>query len=86
MRALGVVDASALERAAVGVLVGDEHMPEPFRETARALGMRVLPLTLDGWACLRAARGRASVEPGALRVRYAREPDAVTQWRARREE
>jgi len=84
VRELGVVDASVVEGLGVATLVGDAHAPAVFLDAARAAGVRAVPLALDAWSCLRAAEGLEGVDPADLGVRYAREPDAVTQWRARR--
>jgi tRNA threonylcarbamoyl adenosine modification protein YeaZ len=79
---MGVIGAPEIAQMS-GVLVADRHLPAPMREAAIGAGMRIEELRLGVGACFRASEGRSEVDPGALSVMYAREPDAVTQWRAR---
>jgi tRNA threonylcarbamoyladenosine biosynthesis protein TsaB len=87
VRTLGVVDAAGLVRAAeehgARTLVGDGFVPSSFREGARRVGLAERDLALRASACARLGAGLAGLEDAAMLVPvYAREPDAVTQWRA----
>jgi tRNA A37 threonylcarbamoyladenosine modification protein TsaB len=82
IEAIGAVDAEGIP-SGVRSLVADAFLPEPFAIRAAALGLERLTLTLSPQACLEAAAGLDVVAPDALGPLYAREPDAVTQWRAR---
>ena len=68
---------------AARAIVADRHLPAPIADCAAAAGMARLPLTLSARACAEAAASLPETAPDALRPIYAREPDAVTQWRAR---
>lgn len=80
---LGIVDESVLARAKPVSLVADQHLPPGFADEARRLGVGLLPLELDARHLPAASRGLNPVSPGVMAPIYAREPDAVTQWRAR---
>lgn len=82
IEALGVADAAALPEG-VRSVVGDAFLPEAFAHRAVRMGIERLKLTLSPQACLEAAVGQEPVSPDTLAPLYAREPDAVTQWRAR---
>jgi len=79
---LGVIDGEELAGIGAGVLVGDEYVPEAMIEAAKAAGMEIRGIELTGRACLEASVGIDCVDRGKLAPLYAREPDAVTQWRA----
>ena len=81
---VGVIDAGGVRaHADLGVVVGDPHLPESFGVAAGEAGMGLTPLELGGEALLRASMDGEACSPNALAPIYAREPDAVTQWRAR---
>lgn len=86
---IGVVDAGVFADArcaGVRVVVGDRHVHGSFVEAAAARGIGVVGPVLSAWACLRGSEGLVGVSGAdldAVGVVYAREPDAVTQWRAR---
>lgn len=85
MTTLGVIGGDGLVQAGAAVLVGDEFVPAAMIEAAKAGGMEVWGIELTAKACLEASvgfGGMGEIEPGRLGVEYAREPDAVTQWRA----
>ena len=80
---IGVVGAEALYAGIARTLVGDGHVPGPIAERCSVLGMGRVPISLSAGAC---ASGSAWFEPrdaDGVGPDYAREPDAVTQWRAR---
>ena len=79
-RCVGVIGPDHIEGHGVRCIVGDTHLPESVRRRAGELGLPVRDLSLDAAACLRLA---AAIPPGEATPIYAREPDAVTQWRAR---
>ncbi|MFK7883308.1 MAG: tRNA (adenosine(37)-N6)-threonylcarbamoyltransferase complex dimerization subunit type 1 TsaB [Phycisphaerales bacterium] len=83
MEALGVVGADAIEPEMAKTLVGDDFVPAEISQRCAKLGMARIKIELSGEACLRASLGISTIEPDALEPAYAREPDAVTQWRAR---
>lgn len=80
---VGVIGSDRLALLGVRSLVADRHLPDEFDARARSLGMARLGLCLDARGLLRASAGLGATEPLRLGPRYAREPDAVTQWRAR---
>ena len=85
---IGMSDASVLDQFAsdqvvLRSFVADSHAPSSFVEKATELGISVLPIVLDARSCLNAMDGVEACNPMELKPLYAREPDAVTQWRAR---
>lgn len=80
---LGIIDASALGSHAIKSVVADHHLPKSFRERASSLNLDVHPLRLDARALLDASERIDPIDPLHCAPIYAREPDAVTQWRAR---
>ena len=82
MRVLGVIGGEGLVEVGAEVLVGDEFVPEGMVEAARAAGMEIRGIELTARGCLEASVGIGEIEPERLGVLYAREPDAVSQWRA----
>ncbi len=80
---IGVVDASVLESVGVMHLFADSHLPESFVQRCETVGVAVHPIVFDAGDCIEVAMGRGVVEPMELMPMYAREPDAVTQWRDR---
>ncbi len=65
------------------LLIADTFLPEPMRRAASDLGMTIVPPTFDALAVIEASHTLDTVAPGHLTPIYPREPDAVTQWRAR---
>ncbi|MFG0305607.1 MAG: hypothetical protein ACF8Q5_05280 [Phycisphaerales bacterium JB040] len=80
---VGVVRAGAFEGLGLACVLGDRHLPRGVRERLGELGVPVVPVRFEAWAACALASEAEPIDPLALRVRYAREPDAVTQWRAR---
>ena len=88
-----VLDADRFEALAVeaaaqgGVLLADEHLDPEFVGRARTSGLRRAGLEVDvgAFAVIAAEilRSGGAVHPAALLPIYAREPEAVTNWRAR---
>ncbi len=81
--ALGVHAADALRPGMARSIVADAHLPQAIAARAAELGMSRVSLALSPQACLFAAVGLEAVGADELAPVYAREPDAVTQWRAR---
>lgn len=81
--ALGVRTAGALTPGLAATVVADTYLPKAFAERAAGLGMARVAIVLTARACLEASLAIEPVGPDALGPIYAREPDAVTQWRAR---
>ena len=84
----GRFEALAAEAAAQGgVLLADEHLDPGFLERARTSALRRAGLEVEvgAFAVISAEilRSGGAVHPAALLPIYAREPEAVTNWRAR---
>lgn len=84
-RLMTAADLGPLADAGVRTLVADRHLPEPMRAEAARLEMQVIEPVFDPAACIEAWRvyGLPLIDPAELVPLYPREPDAVTQWRAR---
>lgn len=83
LREHGIIDADAIGGLGVRSIVSDHHLPASFAEMAGSLGIEIVPLVLDARDLLVASEGIEACDPLLLTPLYAREPDAVTQWRAR---
>lgn len=82
LQVFGVVGEEEVAEFGGGVLVADKHLPAGMRDAATQSGMVIEELRLGAQGCFKASEGRNAVDPSELSVMYAREPDAVTQWRA----
>ena len=82
MTVLGVIGREEIANCGAAVLVGDSYLPSEMVEAAQGAGMEVRGIELKARGCLEASVGIGEIDPGELSVLYAREPDAVTQWRA----
>ena len=80
---LGVIEPGALEGSGAMHIFADSHLPAGFAAYADRHAIAVHPIMLDAGDCIRASLRRPSVAPSDLVPIYAREPDAVTQWRER---
>tara|TARA_R110002072_G_scaffold42064_9_gene117741 strand:+ start:15373 stop:16116 length:744 start_codon:yes stop_codon:yes gene_type:complete len=83
VESLGVLDAQGIGELSLRAIFADKHLPGSFVGLANDRGISIEPLVLDARHCVSAAAGIAPIDPDELRPIYAREPDAVTQWRAR---
>lgn len=78
---------SARLEATAKLLIADEYLPLALRARAEARGMRVVVPSFHARDCLSVAeqlfgQGKTTDAAG-VQVRYPREPEAVTLWRAR---
>jgi len=80
---IGIISAERLTDLDMRSIVADSHMPESFAMAAQLMGVQCLKLRLDARNLLQASAGLEPVDPLHLAPIYAREPGAVTQWRAR---
>lgn len=83
VRPLGVIGPGDLGALGARTIAHDGHLAPAIGARAAALGVRPVPLTLDPAACARLGAAALACDPDGLAPIYAREPDAVTQWRAR---
>ena len=83
LQELGVTDADALRESGVRSIPPDQHPPKSIIEYATANDIAVRSIVLDARDLLAASEGLEPIDPLHLSPEYAREPDAVTQWRAR---
>ena len=60
--------------------------PTSFIEHAQIAGVEIVPIKLDARQGLIASNGIEPIAPESLMPIYAREPDAVTQWRDRKKQ
>ncbi len=82
-----VIDARRFSSLNARSVVCDDHLPGPIRAQADLGGVPVVEPVLDAATLIRMLVSRdpacSAVSPDDLEPEYAREPDAVTQWRAR---
>ncbi len=88
VEAVGVIGAdqarALVDAHGVRSLVGDGHLPSSFVDMAQQGGIAIDPIRLDARDVLEASAGIGPSTLIELAPIYAREPDAVTQWRTRR--
>lgn len=65
------------------LLLDDGRLPNSFEVAAAEAGIKRITLRLTAQGLLASRELAVEIDPGALRPIYPREPDAVTQWRAR---
>lgn len=80
----GVERAECLMRLGVATLASDGHLPASFAALAAQRGAGVIECRLSARACLAASGNRALLDPLRLVPLYARQPEAVTLWNARK--
>lgn len=78
----GLITARDVEKLGVQTIVGDAFVPGPILEEASRLGIEVQRPCFDAAACLEVGLTLQALEPVHLSPIYAREPEAVTKWRA----
>ncbi len=83
IESVGIMDATKIDALNIRSIFADGYLPKSFSQCAQQLGIEIYPIVLDARHCLDASRGFSPVEPINLQPIYAREPDAITQWRER---
>lgn len=78
-----LVRAADIAGLDVELLVSDKFLPAAIREAAERAGVRVVAPHFDPAACLELGCRLPVAAPGSLSPLYAREPEAVTLWKAR---
>lgn len=79
---LGVRTPDELRALAPARVLAGAHLPEGFAEVFEQLGARVEPVRMDARVLLEHAHRLPPADnPAEVQPVYAREPDAVTQWR-----
>jgi tRNA A37 threonylcarbamoyladenosine modification protein TsaB len=79
-----VMTADQFRSLRVSVLIADAHVPTAFLDSAKSRQIPILAPELSAVACLRASANLPAIDPDALAPIYARQPEAVTLWQARR--
>lgn len=87
MRLAQSIHANEFESGDARFLIADDHLPSAIRCKAIDSGMTILHPIFQASDCLLIAESLSDrgedVDAADLRVRYPREPEAVTLWRAR---
>lgn len=78
-----VMRATDIAGLGVELLVADQHLPDAIRRASEQAGVRIEPPVFDPAACLELACSLPVSAAGSLTPQYAREPEAVTLWKAR---
>lgn len=81
---VGVINVEQVARLSPETLIGDRHLPETFVRWADANRVRIVEPIFSAQSVLEIAGGDRGCDPAFLQPIYPREPDAVTQWRARK--
>jgi tRNA threonylcarbamoyl adenosine modification protein YeaZ len=81
---LGLVDDEAIRRLSPRTLIADRYLPEAMRAAAADVGARIVEPEFAAESVCRIGADLPPQEPATVVPIYAREPDAVTQWRARK--
>lgn len=81
---LGVIAADELAAFRPATIIADRFLPASFRAAAERLSASILEPAFSPRALLELAPDHAPVDPLALAPIYAREAEAVTQWRRRK--
>ncbi len=84
IQAVGVIDAAMIESLEICSIFADSFLPATFIQAAEHLGIEIYPIVLDARNCFDAASRIPPIAPIELAPIYAREPDAITQWRERK--
>lgn len=75
--------AAYLAGHSVAALIADSFLPATIRAACAGAGIAIIPPRLSAAACLQVSATLPDIDPAQLVPIYAREPDAVTQWRER---
>lgn len=76
-----VASAADFEQLALTTLVADQFLPDSIRSACQELGISVIEPIFDPAACVEVSANLPEINPADLEPLYAREPDAVTNWR-----
>ena len=76
-----LASAADIQRLEMTTLVADQFLPDSIRSTCQELGISVIEPTFDPAACVEVSARLDAISPAELEPFYAREPDAVTNWR-----
>jgi tRNA threonylcarbamoyladenosine biosynthesis protein TsaB len=79
-----IMSAADVDSLDVPLLIADRFLPEAIRRAALTRGMRIDRPRFDAAACCEMAAILPEIDALALAPIYAREADAVTQWRKRK--
>ncbi|MFG0283087.1 MAG: tRNA (adenosine(37)-N6)-threonylcarbamoyltransferase complex dimerization subunit type 1 TsaB [Phycisphaerales bacterium JB039] len=82
---LGLLDAGAIERLRPRAVIADAYLPQSMRSAAQRIGARIVEPEFAAESVCRIGALQPANDPAALAPIYAREPDAVTQWRLRQQ-
>lgn len=82
--ALGLLGAAGVRALRPRTLIADSHLPESMRAAAGKIGADVVEPQFAAESVCRIGARLAPEDPAAVAPIYAREPDAVTQWRKRK--
>src|SRR5690606_34504695 len=83
-KVLGLVDADAVRRLGPRTIIADRYLPDAMRAAAQEIGAQVVGPQFAAESVCRIGRDLPAQDAATLAPIYAREPDAVTQWRARK--
>ncbi|MCC5785622.1 MAG: hypothetical protein JJU33_02845 [Phycisphaerales bacterium] len=78
---IGLIKADVVATLGPTRIVGDTHLPAPFREAAAVVGADVVLPLLGPEGVLRLMGCFPDADPAAAAPIYPREPEAVTRWR-----
>lgn len=82
--ALGVIGPEDIRRIHPRTIIADSYLPDAMRAAAQEIGAPVVPPQFAAESVCHLAREMPGQDPATLAPIYAREADAVTQWRARK--
>src|SRR5690606_22626884 len=82
--ALGVIGPDDIRERRPRTISADSYLPDAMRAAAREIGAAVIPPQFAAESVCHLARDMPPQDPATLAPIYAREADAVTQWRARK--
>lgn len=78
---IGLIEAGVVASLGATRVVGDSHLPGPFREAAAAVGAEVVSPSFGPEGVLRLMGRFPDADPASAAPIYPREPEAVTRWR-----
>lgn len=81
---LGMIGADQIELLRPATIIADEFLPAPIADAAVRLGASIVRPLFAAAYVLALSNRSTSIDPLNLSPFYGREPEAVTQWRARK--